>query len=211
MFGHSTGKLVWVYSQLFMQLTMKHFLFYLSANVHDHTIYCLLLIICCVRNTNVQMISDWKKKNNSALNSASAEFWAETTPAHTQLSTPQKQSYFVMENAAVGGFINKIEADGSCRHANPTYLPFCSRCGRAVNMHPGEEDVLCSEQGCRSLVHNAGLGRDGKYLPCPWSPCPSTWTQGGLWQQAGVFQGWKRFPCPTDALDWLPETKARQY
>lgn len=81
MFGYSTGKLVWVYSQLFMQLTMKYFLFYLSANMHDHTIYCLLLIICCFRNTNVQMISDWKKK--SALNPASAEFWAEITPAHT--------------------------------------------------------------------------------------------------------------------------------
>lgn len=37
----------------FYGLDNEPFLFYLSANVHDHTIYCVLLIICYVWNSSV--------------------------------------------------------------------------------------------------------------------------------------------------------------
>lgn len=80
---------VWIFNRksdmglflAFHLLDNETFLFYLSVNVHDHTIYCLSLIICCVRNANVSMISGWEKRKK-ALNPASVEFWAEITP-HT--------------------------------------------------------------------------------------------------------------------------------
>lgn len=89
-------------------------------------------------------------------------------------------------------FINKLEADGSCRHARTSaaFLLWQIR----VNMHLGEAHALCSEQRCRWPVHNAWLGGMGM---CPLHPpvCLHGWTGGQGGSGCPLWPGWPRGGC----------------
>lgn len=101
-------------------------------------------------------------------------------------------------------FINKLEADGSCRHAktSASFLLWQNR----VNMHLGEAHALCSEQRCRWPVHNAWLGGMGMCPLRPLSVCTDRQGDRGLW--VPLWPGCPRGGC-VSLRKWSQELKSR--